>query len=71
MVHFSLDEIEEVCLIEETIQDQRSKYFRIRSNMPRMRDFIEIEKQNLFASKIRDYYSQSEKPQSCGVFCHR
>lgn len=71
MVHLALDEIKEVQEIEEAIQDQRSKYFRIRANMPKMRDFIDIEKQNLFAAGITDYYSQTEKPQSCGVFCHR
>lgn len=71
MVHFAPDEIEEVRSLEEAIQDKRSKYFRIRSNMPRLRDFIEIEKNNLFGSDITDYYSISEKPQSCGVFCHR
>jgi len=71
MVHLSLDEIEEVRQIEESIQDKRNEYFRIRSNMPKMRDFIQIEKANLFGSKVSDYYSQSESPQSCGVFCHR
>lgn len=71
MVHLAPEEIEEVRQIEETIQDRRNKYFRIRYNMPKMRDFIKIEKQNLFTDKLADYYSQSERPQSCGVFCHR
>jgi 3'-phosphoadenosine 5'-phosphosulfate sulfotransferase (PAPS reductase)/FAD synthetase len=70
MVHFSLDEIEEVATIEETIQDKRNKFFRIRSNMPKMRDFILIEKNNLFGDNS-GYYSQPESFQSCGVFCHR
>lgn len=70
MVHFALDEIEEVANIEKSIQDNRNKFFRIRANMPKMEDFISIEKNNLFGDNS-DYYNQSEEHRSCGVFCHR
>jgi len=71
MVHFAPEEIAEVMELEEAIQDKRNKYFRIRANMPRMREFIEIEKNNLFGAEITDHYKQSEQHKSCGVFCHR
>ena len=47
MVHFAPEEIEEIARMEESIQDKRSKFFRIKSNMPRLRDFIALEKNNL------------------------
>lgn len=70
MVHLEIDEINEVADLEELIQDKRNKYFRIRSNMPKMRDFISIEKNNLFGNQS-DYYQISDEHKSCGVFCHR
>lgn len=44
MVHLSPDEIDLVRQLEEAVQDKRGKYFRIRSNMPAMAEFIETEK---------------------------
>lgn len=70
MVHLSYDEIIEVMEIEEMIQDERGKYFRIRDNMPAMRKFIEDEKNNLFGD-LSPYYDDSLEQYSCGVFCHR
>lgn len=70
MVHFAPNEIEEVMHLEEYIQDNRNKYFRIRSNMPRLRDFIANEQNNLFGD-VRPYYSSAADQKSCGVFCHR
>jgi 3'-phosphoadenosine 5'-phosphosulfate sulfotransferase (PAPS reductase)/FAD synthetase len=70
MVHFAPDEIEEVARIEETIQDARNKYFRIRSNMPRLRDFISLEKNNLIGN-LSGFYAADSERKSCGVFCHR
>jgi 3'-phosphoadenosine 5'-phosphosulfate sulfotransferase (PAPS reductase)/FAD synthetase len=70
MVHLVPDEIEKVRILEENVQDKRNKYFRIRDNMPKMRDFIETEKQNLFGD-LSEYYDSGEKQYSCGVFCHR
>ena len=70
MVHLALDEINLVRVLEEKAQDKRGKYYRIRHNMPAMRDFIEIEKNNLFGD-LSPYYDASEEQYSCGVFCHR
>lgn len=70
MVHLAFDEINEVKDIEQQIQAERNRYFRIRSNMPKMGDFISIEKNNLFGDNS-DYYQYSEEKKSCGVFCHR
>lgn len=70
MVHLVPDEIEKVMMLEENVQDKRNKYFRIRDNMPRMRDFISIEKNNLFGD-LSDQYDTSDEQYSCGVFCHR
>ena len=70
MVHLAPDEIDLVRVLEEKVQDKRGKYYRIRQNMPTMRDFIEIEKNNLFGD-LSPYYDASEEQYSCGVFCHR
>lgn len=70
MVHLAPDEINLVKVLEEKAQDARGKYYRIRSNMPTMADFIETEKNNLFGD-LSPYYDASEEQYSCGVFCHR
>lgn len=70
MVHLVPDEIEKVRILEENVQDNRNKYFRIRSNMPKMSEFISIEKNNLFGD-LSDQYEDSDEQYSCGVFCHR
>jgi len=71
MVHLAPHEIEKVRMLEENVQDKRNKYFRIRHNMPKMKDFIQIEKNNLFGD-LSQYYDDDEYEQySCGVFCHR
>lgn len=70
MVHLAPGEIDLVRILEEKAQDTRGKYYRIRQNMPTMRDFIEIEKNNLFGD-LSPYYDDSDEQYSCGVFCHR
>ena len=70
MVHLVPNEAEKVRELEENVQDKRNKYFRIRQNMPTMREFIEIEKNNLFGD-LSEYYDDSDDQYSCGVFCHR
>ena len=70
MVHLVPDEIEKVRRLEENVQDKRNKYFRIRSNMPKMAEFIAIEKNNLFGD-LSEYYDAGDEQYSCGVFCHR
>jgi len=70
MVHLALDEIQEVQALEEYIQDNRNKYYRIRSNMPPLRQFIATEKMNLIGD-LSEFYDSGEEQKSCGVFCHR
>lgn len=70
MVHLAPQEIDLVRVLEEKAQDKRGKYYRIRHNMPAMKDFIQIEKNNLFGD-LSPYYDASEEQYSCGVFCHR
>ena len=70
MVHLAPHEIEKVRILEENVQDKRNKYFRIRHNMPRMKEFIEIERNNLFGD-LSNYYDAGDEQYSCGVFCHR
>jgi 3'-phosphoadenosine 5'-phosphosulfate sulfotransferase (PAPS reductase)/FAD synthetase len=70
MVHLAPEEMEEIRVLEEGIQDKRNKYFRIRDNMPKLKDFISIEKNNLLGD-LSQYYTNDEDRKSCGVFCHR
>jgi 3'-phosphoadenosine 5'-phosphosulfate sulfotransferase (PAPS reductase)/FAD synthetase len=70
MVHFAPEEIEEVRELEELIQDERNKYYRIRANMPKLADFISMEKNNLIGN-LSQYYTDNGERKSCGVFCHR
>lgn len=70
MVHIAPEEIETVAKLEEACQDVRGKYYRIRQNMPAMREFIATEKNNLFGD-LTPYYDASDEQYSCGVFCHR
>lgn len=70
MVHLAKHELDIVRKIEETIQDQRDIYFRIRENMPRLAEFIRNEEQNLFGN-LSDHYFTDEGSKSCGPFCHR
>ena len=70
MVHLAPAEIEECAIIEKSIQDSRNKYFRIRTNMPPLSQFIEIEKNNLFGDNS-PFYSDDYLTKSCGPFCHR
>jgi 3'-phosphoadenosine 5'-phosphosulfate sulfotransferase (PAPS reductase)/FAD synthetase len=69
MVHLAPEEIARVAEIEVAIQDSRGKHFTIRNDMPPMKEFIAIEKQNLFGNLSQHYEAPEKK--SCGVFCHR
>ena len=71
MVHLAPEEIEEVALLEEKIQDYRGKFYRIKKDMPKIRQFIEIEKNNIFGDNSIYYNTDTDESPSCGVFCHR
>ncbi len=70
MVHLAPQEIDMVRILEEKCQDTRGKYYRIKQDMPPMREFIETEKNNIFGD-LAPYYDASDDQYSCGVFCHR
>lgn len=69
MVHLSPEEIQEISELEMAVQDKRGKFFRIKRDMPSMKDFIEIEKNTLF--DVKDFYIADSEHYSCGMFCHR
>lgn len=71
MVHLAPNEIEEVAELEEAIQDKRGNFYRIKRDMPKIREFIEIEKNNIFGDNSIYYDVDTERSPSCGVFCHR
>lgn len=71
MVHLAPEEIQEVAELEESIQDRRGKYFRIKKDMPKISEFIQIEQNNLFDDNSEYYRIDNDDSPSCGVFCHR
>lgn len=71
MVHLAPEEIEEVAKLEESIQDERGSFYRIKKDMPKIRHFIDIEKNNIFGDNSIFYDVDTDKSPSCGVFCHR
>lgn len=71
MVHLAPEEIKEIAELEETIQDKRGKFFRLKSDMPKISKFIEIEENNLFDNNSEYYKTDNDDAPSCGVFCHR
>ena len=62
-------EFDMVMELEELIQDERGKYFRIRKDMPPLRELKAEAKATLF--KPEEMYLQEEVYTPCGVFCHR
>jgi hypothetical protein len=71
MVHLAPEEIEEVAALEESIQDSRGKFYRIKKDLPKIRQFIQIEKNNIFGDNSIYYNTDTDESPSCGVFCHR
>ena len=69
MCHFNEPEFDRVMELEEIIQDKRDVFFRIKRDMPRLRELKAEVKQSLF--KPEEMYLQEEIFTPCGVFCHR
>jgi hypothetical protein len=70
MYHLNRDEFEEVMKFEETIQDQRQKFYSIMGNGKSLRQLSEECKNELFETKtLYDDYKKEGK--SCGAFCRR
>ena len=70
MVHLALHEIMQVAEIEKGIQDKRDKYFKVKPELGRLSEFIQIEQNNLFGD-LSEYYDFDEDFKPCGLFCHR
>ena len=69
MAAMNPQEFDNVMYLEEAIQDERGKYFRIRKNMPRLRE-LKAETQNTLF-KPEEMYLTEDIFTPCGVFCHR
>lgn len=69
MAALNPQEFDNVMWLEEAIQDERGKYFRIRKNMPRLRELKTEVESALF--KPEEMYLTEGIFTPCGVFCHR
>ncbi len=71
MVHLSPEEFDVVMNLEETIQDKRGEFYKIKKDMPRMKDFKNEVKNQLLMFKPEDIYPTINTETRCGVFCNR
>ena len=71
MVHLSPDEFDTVIQLEESIQDKRGEFYKIKKDMPKMRDFKEEVKNQLLLFKPEEVYPTINTETRCGVFCNR
>ena len=62
-------EFDSVMELEEEMQDTRGKFYRIKQDMPRLRELKQEAKSTLF--KPEEMYLTDEIFTPCGVFCHR
>lgn len=63
------EEFEGLIELEESIQDRRERYFKIRDDMPPLRQFRDQVEASLFSPE--EMYPHSVRATACGVFCHR
>lgn len=64
-------EADSVAKLEESIQDERGKFYSVRDGIPSMRRFIEAERAQMRIDFGPEYDDMGEIPTSCGVFCRR
>jgi len=70
MAQLSKDEFDEVVDIEKEIQDERGKYYSIRTNIPSMDELGKLARSSMFNAE--DMYGEYDLPETpCGVFCNR
>jgi hypothetical protein len=71
MYHLNRNEFEEVLKFEETIQDQRKKFYSIMGNGKSLRQ-LAIECQSEIFEDVNSLYEDYKKEgKSCGAFCRR
>ena len=71
MVHLAPDEFDMVADLEESIQDKRGEYYKIKNDMPSMKDFKKQVQSQLLMFKPEDIYPVVNSETRCGVFCNR
>jgi hypothetical protein len=71
MIHLSPDEYNEVMELEESIQDERGKFYHIKEDMPSFRIFKEKVKNQTLLFEPMDMYPVINTSTNCGVFCNR
>jgi len=71
MIHLSPDEFDKVMELEETIQDRRGEFYRIKSDMPRMSEFKKNILSQPYLFDAASIYSVINNETRCGVFCNR
>jgi hypothetical protein len=71
MVHLAPNEYDEVMQLEESIQDKRDKYFKIKQDMPSMREFKKNVLDQMLLFDVKDIYGVVNNETKCGVFCNR
>ena len=60
-----------VAELEESIQDKRGEYYKIKQDMPSMKDFKKQINDQLLMFKPEDIYPVVNTETRCGVFCNR
>lgn len=71
MVHLSPDEFDSVIALEESIQDKRGEFYKIKKDMPSMKDFKKEVKDQLLLFDPNQVYPTINTETKCGVFCNR
>lgn len=62
----------ELAEFEESVQDEREKYFSINKDLGKLSDFIQaVKNQGELFDMAQTYPSYEDKHSPCGVFCHR
>ena len=71
MVHLAPDEFDKVMNLEEKIQDKRGEYYKIKDDMPSMREFKNKIKDQPLLFNPEEVFSVVNNETKCGVFCNR
>lgn len=61
----------ELAEFEDSVQDEREKYFAINQSMGRLRNFIQAVKDQGELFTMEETYSYEDNHSPCGAFCHR
>ena len=65
------DEADAVAELEESVQDERGKYYGIRDGIPNLKTFFENSRQMCLIPPEQMYITSRDTHTPCGVFCHR